>query len=173
MAPKTSIELLEQRRFMAAQLAGWSDVIDNPLMPLFPGSTGDLEPDALIVRVQPDEGLSLRFGAKVPGHAFRVQKASMDFSYESFEQKFSAFNDWAVSVGKPAMAGEYASQQMEPGRRAQWINDMRTALKTRLTGILAVNWFHSLTTDHDWRLTPEPDAFDAFRQMGFDPFFNP
>jgi glucose-6-phosphate 1-dehydrogenase len=39
------------------------------------------------VRVQPNEGLSLRFGAKVPGHAFRVQKASMDFSYESFEQQ--------------------------------------------------------------------------------------
>ena len=58
-----------------------------PQLPLFPGSTGDLEPDALIVRVQPDEGLSLRFGAKVPGHAFRVQKASMDFSYKSFEQQ--------------------------------------------------------------------------------------
>ncbi|WP_448628433.1 glucose-6-phosphate dehydrogenase [Geodermatophilus sp. URMC 64] len=58
-----------------------------PQLPLFPGSSGDLEPDALIVRVQPDEGLSLRFGAKVPGHAFRVQKASMDFSYESFEQQ--------------------------------------------------------------------------------------
>jgi len=58
-----------------------------PQLPLFPGSEGGLEPDALIVRVQPDEGLSLRFGAKVPGHAFRVQKASMDFSYESFEQQ--------------------------------------------------------------------------------------
>jgi glucose-6-phosphate 1-dehydrogenase len=58
-----------------------------PQLPLFPGTSGDLEPDALIVRVQPDEGLSLRFGAKVPGHAFRVQKASMDFSYESFEQQ--------------------------------------------------------------------------------------
>jgi glucose-6-phosphate 1-dehydrogenase len=57
-----------------------------PQLPLFPGSAPDLEPDALIVRVAPDEGLSLRFGAKVPGHAFRVQKASMDFSYESFEQ---------------------------------------------------------------------------------------
>jgi glucose-6-phosphate 1-dehydrogenase len=57
-----------------------------PHLPLFPG-TDALEPDALIVRVQPDEGLSLRFGAKVPGHAFRVQKASMDFSYESFDQK--------------------------------------------------------------------------------------
>src|SRR3954453_17643288 len=58
-----------------------------PQLPLFPGTDEDLEPDALVVRVQPDEGLSLRFGAKVPGHAFRVQKASMDFSYESFEQQ--------------------------------------------------------------------------------------
>src|SRR5215207_2608381 len=58
-----------------------------PQLPLFPGIAAQLEPDALIVRVQPNEGLSLRFGAKVPGHAFRVQKASMDFSYESFEQQ--------------------------------------------------------------------------------------
>ena len=58
-----------------------------PQLPLFPGTAEKLEPDALIVRVQPDEGLSLRFGAKVPGHAFRVQKASMDFSYESFEEQ--------------------------------------------------------------------------------------
>jgi hypothetical protein len=94
-------------------------------------------------------------------------------TYESFESKFTAFNDWAVSQGKPAMVGEYASQEMETGRRAQWINDARTALETRLTGILAVNWFHALTSTHDWRLTPEPDAFEAFRQMGFDPFFNP
>ena len=94
-------------------------------------------------------------------------------AYQSFEEKFTAFNDWAVSRGKPAMAGEYAAQQMEPGRRAQWITDARNALQTRLTGIMAVNWFHSLTTDHDWRLTPEPDAFEAFRQMGFDSFFNP
>ena len=57
-----------------------------PQLPLFPGTAADLEPDALIVRVQPDEGLSLRFGAKVPGHAFNVRKASMDFSYTSFEQ---------------------------------------------------------------------------------------
>jgi glucose-6-phosphate 1-dehydrogenase len=57
-----------------------------PQLPLFPGTAADLEPDALVVRIQPDEGLSLRFGAKVPGHAFRVQKASMDFSYTSFAE---------------------------------------------------------------------------------------
>jgi glucose-6-phosphate 1-dehydrogenase len=55
-----------------------------PQLPLFPGPAATLEPDALIVRVQPDEGLSLSFGAKVPGHAFRVRKASMDFSYQNF-----------------------------------------------------------------------------------------
>jgi glucose-6-phosphate 1-dehydrogenase len=58
-----------------------------PALPLFPSREDNPEPDALIVRVQPDEGLSLRFGAKVPGHAFRVQKASMDFSYKSFEEQ--------------------------------------------------------------------------------------
>ena len=46
-----------------------------------------LRPNVLLIHVQPDEGLSLRFGAKVPGHAFRVQKASMDFSYSSFTEQ--------------------------------------------------------------------------------------
>jgi glucose-6-phosphate 1-dehydrogenase len=50
-----------------------------PQLPLFPGS--DPEPDALVLRVAPSEGLSLRFGAKVPGRSFDVRKASMDFAY--------------------------------------------------------------------------------------------
>jgi glucose-6-phosphate 1-dehydrogenase len=40
-----------------------------------------LEPDALVLRIQPDEGITLRFGAKVPGQAFRVRSVSMDFFY--------------------------------------------------------------------------------------------
>lgn len=31
--------------------------------------------------MQPNEGISLRFGAKVPGHEFHIRKASMDFYY--------------------------------------------------------------------------------------------
>jgi glucose-6-phosphate 1-dehydrogenase len=54
-----------------------------PQLPLFPTSPSGLEPDALIVRVQPEEGLSLHFGAKVPGHEFRIRMASMDFSYSA------------------------------------------------------------------------------------------
>jgi glucose-6-phosphate 1-dehydrogenase len=50
-----------------------------PQLPLFPGS--DPEPDALLLRVAPSEGLSIRFGAKVPGRSFDIRKASMDFAY--------------------------------------------------------------------------------------------
>jgi glucose-6-phosphate 1-dehydrogenase len=41
-----------------------------------------------MLRIQPDEGISLRFGAKVPGHDFRVRSATMDFSYgASFKEE--------------------------------------------------------------------------------------
>jgi glucose-6-phosphate 1-dehydrogenase len=40
-----------------------------------------LEPNSLVMRIQPDEGITLRFGAMVPGQTFRVRTVSMDFSY--------------------------------------------------------------------------------------------
>jgi len=42
-----------------------------------------LRPNALVLRIQPDEGVSLRFGAKVPGQAFHVRDVLMDMSYGS------------------------------------------------------------------------------------------
>ena len=45
------------------------------------GESRDLRPNALVLRIQPDEGVSLRFGAKVPGQAFRVRDVLMDMSY--------------------------------------------------------------------------------------------
>jgi glucose-6-phosphate 1-dehydrogenase len=54
-----------------------------PHLPITAGQTRGLEPDALILHIQPDEGITLRFGAKVPGHHFRVRSASMEFSYEA------------------------------------------------------------------------------------------
>jgi glucose-6-phosphate 1-dehydrogenase len=40
-----------------------------------------LPPNALIINVQPDEGISLRFGAKAPGPALEVRQVKMDFRY--------------------------------------------------------------------------------------------
>ncbi len=42
-----------------------------PHLPITAGQARGLEPDALILHIQPDEGITLRFGAKVPGHTSR------------------------------------------------------------------------------------------------------
>jgi len=50
-------------------------------------ASSDLSRNALVIRVQPDEGVTLRFGAKVPGTAMEVREVSMDFGYgNSFAQ---------------------------------------------------------------------------------------
>ena len=52
-----------------------------PHLPFPPGMASGLGPNAMVLRIQPDEGITLRFGAKVPGQAFRVRTVNMDFSY--------------------------------------------------------------------------------------------
>ena len=52
-----------------------------PHLPFASTLTQGLDRNALILRIQPDEGITLRFGAKVPGQEFRVRTVSMDFSY--------------------------------------------------------------------------------------------
>src|SRR5579885_1958627 len=43
----------------------------------------ELQPNILSLRIQPNEGISLRFGAKVPGGAMRIRGVNMDFLYGS------------------------------------------------------------------------------------------
>jgi len=50
---------------------------------LFEDSTSDPEPNLLAIRIQPDEGIMLRFGAKVPGLGVDVRNVTMDFTYGS------------------------------------------------------------------------------------------
>ncbi|MDF1479875.1 glucose-6-phosphate dehydrogenase [Leifsonia sp. H3M29-4] len=43
--------------------------------------TSDLGQNALVIRVQPDEGVTIRFGSKVPGAGMQVRDVTMDFGY--------------------------------------------------------------------------------------------
>ncbi|MBS1697297.1 MAG: glucose-6-phosphate dehydrogenase [Actinobacteria bacterium] len=45
------------------------------------GQTSELGQNALVIRVQPDEGVTLRFGSKVPGSGSNVRDVTMDFGY--------------------------------------------------------------------------------------------
>ncbi len=43
-----------------------------------------LRPNRLVLRLHPDEGISLRFGAKMPGAAVRIGTVKMDFGYADY-----------------------------------------------------------------------------------------
>ena len=42
----------------------------------------------LIIRIQPDEGILLKFGMKVPGAGFKVQNVNMDFHYSDLSDTY-------------------------------------------------------------------------------------
>jgi glucose-6-phosphate 1-dehydrogenase len=52
-----------------------------PHVPFSSFDTEDLGHNQLVIRVQPDEGVTLRFGSKVPGPGMEVRDVTMDFSY--------------------------------------------------------------------------------------------
>jgi glucose-6-phosphate 1-dehydrogenase len=52
-----------------------------PHLPFETTATEELGQNALVIRVQPDEGVTMRFGSKVPGTAMEVRDVTMDFGY--------------------------------------------------------------------------------------------
>ena len=58
-----------------------------PHLPFTDTMTEELGQNALVIRVQPDEGVTVRFGSKVPGTSMEVRDVSMDFLYgEAFTE---------------------------------------------------------------------------------------
>jgi glucose-6-phosphate 1-dehydrogenase len=56
----------------------------SPPLALFArGGAPQIDPNILAIRIQPDEGILLRFGAKVPGQALQIRNVNMDFRYGS------------------------------------------------------------------------------------------
>jgi glucose-6-phosphate 1-dehydrogenase len=58
-----------------------------PHLPFDPDDVELLGNNQLVIRVQPDEGVVLKFGSKVPGTAMELRDIAMDFSYgEAFTE---------------------------------------------------------------------------------------
>lgn len=58
-----------------------------PHLPFDQTMTEELGQNALVMRIQPDEGITMRFGSKVPGTGMEVRDVNMDFSYgEAFTE---------------------------------------------------------------------------------------
>ena len=72
---------------------------------MFPLPEGEvIEPNTLAIRIQPDEGISLRFEVKVPGVDVKMASVDMDFSY-------------AEAFGEPGTSLRDAAARLHAGRR--------------------------------------------------------
>jgi len=52
-----------------------------PHLPFRRSQVDELSGNVLALRIQPDEGITLKFGAKVPGPSMRIRSVNMDFGY--------------------------------------------------------------------------------------------
>jgi glucose-6-phosphate 1-dehydrogenase len=54
-----------------------------PHLPFSYAAAEQLEPNELVLRIQPNEGIQLRFGAKVPSARVQIRTVNMDFEYDT------------------------------------------------------------------------------------------
>ena len=54
-----------------------------PLMLFGDAPTNDIETNTLAIKIQPDEGITLKFNSKVPGQVNQIRPVTMDFRYGS------------------------------------------------------------------------------------------
>src|SRR2546430_13663084 len=52
----------------------------------------DVNPNVLVIRIQPDEGVSLTFEVKPPGNDMIIRPLSLDFNYEEADRKSTRLN---------------------------------------------------------------------------------
>ena len=58
----------------------------TPHHQIFKDSGMQSKDNKLIIRIQPDEGILIKFGVKVPGQGFKVERANLDFYYSSLAE---------------------------------------------------------------------------------------
>jgi glucose-6-phosphate 1-dehydrogenase len=78
----------------------------------------NIDANILAIRLQPDEGISLRFGTKIPGQGMKIKPVTMKFDYETtFNMKLA---DAYERLLLDAMLGDAALFARHDGVEASW-----------------------------------------------------
>ena len=123
-------------------------------------SKEDVMPDLLVLRIQPDEGVSLRFESKVPGEEMGLQPVQMDFSWGSSlqERPFSAYETLLLDC----MAGDLTLFNRDDQVEESWrilmpILDAWQSSRRSIESYVAGSWGPEsavalmATDDRSWR----------------------
>ena len=92
---------------------------------------GPVKPDRIILRLQPNEGISLRFVAKRPGQGVSLSRASMDFYYD--EEFDTNGRDAYETLLEDVMMGDATLFMRADEVEAQW----------RIVEPVISNWEHT------------------------------
>ena len=136
----------------------------------------NLETNRLVLHIQPDEGISLSFGAKVPGSIMKLGLVNMDFDYCSY---FGAEHSTGYErLLRDCMAGDATLFQRADMVEAGWsviqpILDVWHALPARgFPNYAAGSWGPKEAEDllqRDGRAGREVDTVEAFQHDCPDP----
>jgi len=58
----------------------------------------NVEPDRLVLRIQPNEGISMQFNAKVPGTEFKMSQVLMDFDYDDYFEESNTASGYETLI---------------------------------------------------------------------------
>jgi len=76
-----------------------------------------MDPNSLVLNIQPEEGISIRFHAKVPGQEMRLKEVTMDFRYgATFGSQHSAY----ATLLNDCMRGDATLFDRADGLEAAW-----------------------------------------------------
>ena len=95
--------------------------------------------------------------------------------YESFQELFQAFYNWALPHNKPMMVGETGVQENNPGDKAKWLAAAHVSVMQHYPDIVAWLYFDTQNANglnNEWWLESSPEAYQAWKDMAADPYFN-
>ncbi len=85
---------------------------------LFQGMAGNSSLNSMIIRIQPNEGIVMKFGMKVPGSNFEIKQVSMDFTYDRLGG--SPVGDAYAKLLEDCMMGESTLFTRSDAVEASW-----------------------------------------------------
>jgi glucose-6-phosphate 1-dehydrogenase len=104
----------------------------------------DVEPNVITIRVQPNEGISMRLGAKPPGAVTRVKSVDMNFTYgTSFGQRI---HDAYERLLMDAILGDASLFTRDDEVEAEWglitpiLEEWKKAAPTEIDSYAAGSW---------------------------------
>src|SRR5712691_8677112 len=90
--------------------------------------------------------------------------------WRSFESVFTPFYNWGAPTGKPLMVGETGAMEWTAGKKAAWISNAATAVKSSFPAMKAFVYFDT-EKGYDWRANSSTSAYAAFKKIATDPYF--